>query len=146
MCRLGKKRNSKLKTITLSPRLMRGILVLDYGSSIHFTVWSFCPRGVVWVILTHTTFFFAKVVRLIFNQTTSRGEFRPMKITWSKEPSDFSSPSLYIRHENAKFVLSLKKYFSTVNFVANCDKVKEKAIPHIRLLRTNMVEWLCKKY
>lgn len=35
----------------------------NYGSSIHFTVWTFCPRGVVWVILTHTTQSVEKVTR-----------------------------------------------------------------------------------
>jgi len=64
---------------------------------------------------------------LIFNQTTSRGEFRPMKITWSKQTSDFVfSSSFYIRHENVIFVLNLKNIFLTSNFVANCDKVKRK--------------------
>jgi len=88
------------------------------------------------------------VARLIFNQTTSSGEFRPLKITWSKEPSDFINLLLTLYPTRKREICpEPKKYFFNRQL---CRKLrqgkKKKAIPHIRLFRTNMVEWLCKKY
>lgn len=54
-----------------------------------------------------------------------------MKITWSKQPSDFSNLLLTLYPtRKRKICPKPKKIFSPANFVANCDKVKEKPRPH----------------
>ena len=71
-----------------------------------------------------------------------------MKTAWLKQPRDFGVLPLTLYPTRKREICPKpQKYFFNRQL---CRKLrqgkKEKAIPHIRLLRTNMVEWLCKKY